>query len=79
MASEQHRISFLIQRDGYEQARQWVDNTLTLYRDAAASAASHASYTDYQSEFHQAIDEFQAWLKTSSPERPMGQFVGNQR
>lgn len=62
MPREQHRIDFLIQRDGYERARKWVERTLELYRDAVATSSSHASLPEYRRGFEQAIDEFQAWL-----------------
>lgn len=62
MSQEQRRIEFLIQRDGEEAAREWVERTLETYRQAISSSASHASLPEYRPRFEQSIKEFKDWL-----------------
>jgi hypothetical protein len=59
--TEAQRIQFLVQRDGPEEARRWVERTLKLYREAIASG-SHAATNEYRPLFEQSIAEFERWL-----------------
>ncbi|HSD44583.1 MAG TPA: hypothetical protein VLD36_22295 [Burkholderiales bacterium] len=61
-ATERARIEFLLARDGREQTRAWVARTLALYREALASASSHASISEYRPRFEAAVREFEEWL-----------------
>lgn len=65
--SEAQRIDFLVRRDGLKEARAWVERTLRLYREAIASATSHASTKEYRPLFEQSIRDFEEWLKGSNP------------
>ncbi|ADJ28746.1 hypothetical protein [Nitrosococcus watsonii] len=62
--SEKGRINLLLQRDGLEAARNWVERTLNNYRKAIASPANHASQKNYKPLFEQSIEEFEQWLST---------------
>jgi hypothetical protein len=62
MTLEAERIKFLIQRDGPEAARQWVERTLEVYRQAVTSESNHASRPEYRAKFTLAIREFEEWL-----------------
>jgi hypothetical protein len=62
MRSERERIEFLVARDGLAAAREWVERTLGIYRDALTSPSSHASATGYRPLFEAAVGEFEAWL-----------------
>ena len=61
-APEQSRIAFLVERDGEEAARAWVERTLKLYRDAIATR-SHAAHPDYRPMFEDSIRAFEEWLR----------------
>lgn len=56
------RIRFLLERDGYSQARLWVERTLTIYRAAVRRPQCHASLPEYRSRFEAAILAFSIWL-----------------
>lgn len=60
--TEQHRIDFLVQRDGAEAARRWVARTLAIYREALSNPRHHASAPEYRGAFQQAIREFEGFL-----------------
>lgn len=60
--SEKERINLLLQRDGLEVTRNWVERTLNSYRKAVASPANHASQKSYKPLFEQSIQEFEQWL-----------------
>lgn len=57
-----HRIRFVVERDGEADARDWVERTLKIYRDAIDNPKSHASKPEYRARFEDAIGEFEAWL-----------------
>lgn len=63
MEQEARRIHFLLERDGEEATRAWVERTLGIYRNAIASSGSHASLGDYRPSFEASIAEFESWLK----------------
>ncbi len=60
--SELERIEFLLRRDGYEAARNFVEITLHTYRTALARPEHYASTPHYRWRFEQAVNEFQQWL-----------------
>jgi len=62
MTDERERIRFVVERDGNDAARQWVERTLKIYRSAIDSADSHASTAQYRSLFEDAIRTFEQWL-----------------
>jgi len=62
MSDERERIRFLVDRDGHDTARAWVERTRGIYREAIDSAASHAANPLYQPLFEQAIARFDEWL-----------------
>ena len=62
MTREMHRIRFVVERDGEVDARDWVERTLKIYRDAIDNQKSHASKPEYRARFEDAIGEFEAWL-----------------
>lgn len=78
MSSERHRITFLIQRDGYAKTRNWVEKTLGIYREAVSSPGSHASQPEFRPHFDKAIAEFQAWLNRSTPDNAYGPYEKDQ-
>jgi hypothetical protein len=61
---EIERINYLIERDGEEAARAWVERTLRIYREAITKPGSPASNATYRPLFEKAIREFEAWLAT---------------
>lgn len=63
MGQETQRICFLLERDGEEATRAWVERTLAIYRNAIQSPGSHASLADYRPSFEASITEFESWLK----------------
>ena len=64
--AENNRIKFLIKRDGLEQARGWVESTLSIYREAVENPKSHASKSEYKPVFQTAIKELSEWLETQN-------------
>jgi hypothetical protein len=63
MTDEIQRIRFLLERDGDAATREWVERTLNIYRNAVATADSHASTPQYRPRFEHAIDRFEQWLR----------------
>ncbi|MGH8495543.1 MAG: hypothetical protein ACREVN_05360 [Gammaproteobacteria bacterium] len=63
MAPEAGRIELLIDRDGFDAARVWVERTLDIYRGAVANPRSHAASGDYRPRFEASIRAFEAWLR----------------
>lgn len=63
--SERQRIEFLIARDGQGAAREWVERTLKMYREALASG-SHAVQPEYRFRFEASIREFERWLSQTA-------------
>ena len=59
---EIERINYLLQRDGDEATRAWVERTLRIYREAITKPGSHASNTTYQPLLEKTIHEFEEWL-----------------
>jgi len=67
MRSEQERIGFLLRTRGPQEAREWVERTVRIYRNAIASRASHASKPEFRRLFEAAIREFEEWLAQHAP------------
>lgn len=63
MTDENTRIRFLVERDGHAAAREWIERTLRIYREAIDSPGSHASAAHYRPRFEDAIAEFEHWLR----------------
>ena len=61
------RIAFLLQRDGPEATRAWVERTLQIYETALSHAHSHASDPVYRPLFERAVDEMREWLSRGAP------------
>jgi hypothetical protein len=69
MRREAHRIRLLIERDGYQAARDWVLRTLQAYREAVNSPYSHASLGHYRPSFEESIGDFEEWLAATEGEQ----------
>jgi hypothetical protein len=59
---ELERIEFLLNRDGYEATRAWVERTLNIYREAVGKPGQHSADTVYRPLFEKSIAEFEEWL-----------------
>ncbi len=68
---EQHRIDFLVARDGADATRAWVERTLRIYRRAVLNTSNFASTPSYRREFIQACCDFRRWL-AATPAREQG-------
>ena len=64
---ESERIRFLLERDGLEATRAWVERTLAIYRQALADPRNYANDPSYKPLFERAVREFEEWLGTKSP------------
>jgi len=69
---EAGRIRFLLERDGREATRAWVERTLAIYRQALATPGSHASKPEYRPAFERSVAAFEAWLagQEGAPAQP---------
>ena len=67
--SETGRINLLLERDGMEATRLWVERTLAIYRQALASPHSHASKKDYRLLFERSVEDFERWLQSFAEAR----------
>ena len=61
--SETGRINLLLERDGMEATRLWVERTLAIYRQALTSPHSHASKKEYRLLFERSVEDFERWLQ----------------
>ncbi|HKR41494.1 MAG TPA: hypothetical protein VJU59_17765 [Paraburkholderia sp.] len=68
--SERARIEFLIERDGLQQATEWVRRTMHIYRRAVLNKGHFAHAHPYRRRFIVAYLEFRRWLRTGSATRP---------
>jgi hypothetical protein len=68
-----------LSNSGYTKARNWVERTLDIYREAVSSRSSHASQPEFRPVFEEAIGEFQTWLNESTPRNPYGPYKNDQR
>lgn len=59
---ESARIEFLLERDGLETTRAWVERTLAIYRQALADPRNYANDPSYKPLFERAAREFEEWL-----------------
>lgn len=59
---ESERIEFLLRRDGFATTREWVAQTLAIYRKAMADPTHYASIPFYRPRFERAVREFEEWL-----------------
>lgn len=59
---ESERVTFLLRRDGHEKTRDWVERTVSLYREALAQPRHYASDPGYRPLFETAVREFEEWL-----------------
>ena len=62
-------IEFLLQRDGYEATREWVERTIGLYRAQIGPRGSYTTDATYRPRFEKAIREFEEWLGSAPKER----------
>lgn len=67
MSAEKQRIAFLVRRDGYAAAREWVQRTREIYARALAAESGHAALPEYRPRFIAAVEEFDAWLAHPPP------------
>ena len=68
--SEQRRIEFLIERDGLQQATDWVRRTMQIYRRAVLSKGHFAHSHPYRHRFIVSYLEFKRWLRVGSTTGP---------
>ncbi len=59
---EDHRIRFLLQRDGESATAAWVRRTLKSYRAAVLDKKHYASSPDYRRGFIESYCDFKRWL-----------------
>ena len=59
---ESDRIQFLLNRDGPEATRAWVERTVAIYRGLLCLPGSYTTDSTYRPRFEQSIREFEAWL-----------------
>lgn len=74
MTMHLNRIAFLVRRDGYEQARRWVERTLAIYLEAEKTPSSHVSKPEFRRQVEAEMEEFRTWLNKATPAKPLGQF-----
>lgn len=65
--SEEHRIAFLLARDGPEQTIDWVRRTMRIYRRAVLEGSHFASTDDWRRKFIMSYCEFKRWLMNTDP------------
>ena len=68
--SEQRRIEFLIERDGLQQATEWVRRTMQIYRRAVLAKGHFAHAYPYRHRFVVSYLEFKRWLRAGSTSGP---------
>lgn len=59
---EAERIGFLLQRDGPEASRAWVERTLAIYREALRDPRHYSNDPSYKPLFERAVGELEGWL-----------------
>lgn len=59
---ESERIELLLERDGFEATRAWVQRTLAIYRQALTDPRNYANDPSYKPIFERAVREFEEWL-----------------
>lgn len=59
---ESERIAFLLERDGLEATRAWVERTIAIYRRALADPKHYANDSSYKPRFERAVRELEEWL-----------------
>lgn len=62
---ESGRIAFLLQRDGFEATRKWVERTVGIYKAALAEKSGYGADPIYRPRLERAIREFEEWLGRS--------------
>ncbi len=62
ITTEEDRIQFLLQRDGFETTVAWVRRTLRIYRGAVLDKSHYASTDGYRSGFIESYCDFKRWL-----------------
>ncbi|MBX5460231.1 MAG: hypothetical protein IRZ28_03995 [Steroidobacteraceae bacterium] len=63
---EADRIAFLLNRDGYQATRAWVERTRDLYWHAIQPGEPRAE-SDYRHLFEASIRDFDRWLAEHPP------------
>lgn len=59
---EAERIGLLLERDGPDATRAWVERTLAIYRRAVLDPAHFASSPDYRRLYLLSCADFRRWL-----------------
>jgi hypothetical protein len=60
---EEHRIRFLLQRDGLPATIAWVRRTLRIYRIAVLDKSHYASSSVFRKGFIESYCDFKRWLR----------------
>jgi hypothetical protein len=59
---EEHRIGFLVERDGRPATIEWVKRTLGIYRAAVLDKSHFASRNEFRRGFIESYCDFKRWL-----------------
>ena len=70
--TEDGRIQFLLQRDGFETTVAWIQRTLRIYRGAVLDKGHHASTDGYRRGFIESYCDFKRWLARADARQPDG-------
>lgn len=66
---ESERIEFLLQRDGFEATRKWVERTVGIYKAALAEKGGYGTDPTFRLRLERAVREFEEWLDSVSKQR----------
>ncbi len=63
--AEGRRIGLLLERDGPEATREWVERTLAIYRSAVLDRSHFASLPQYRPGYLASCADFRRWLRVN--------------
>jgi hypothetical protein len=61
--AEGRRIGLLLDRDGLQSTREWVERTLGIYRAAVLDRSHFASRPEYRRDYLASCADFRRWLR----------------
>jgi hypothetical protein len=64
--SERLRLETLNGRDGLEQAKEWANKTIDLYRSSFCEPSHYASQSDWKPLFEESIQELKHFVDTGT-------------
>lgn len=62
--AERLRLETLVARDGLEEAKQWADKTVGLYRSSFCTPTHYASQFDWKLRFEESVQELTYFAAT---------------